>query len=231
VAASTFGLHFWFFHNNQRNSSSWSLAISFVAALAAAIPTSLLAYITWRYEKLTRELVRIQGDYVSQARARYREEAVQDMNSLLADIVIVLETARLPFPLTDEVFPKISLASGGGEMAKLAQDMSRLHPCLPLEFVAACRDAVQIFTNAAAAQFALYESIRNASMHFQQDLTDPSKTWTWQDCENAQQRLIRNHQIWECDWSDLWSGIYVLEAYSVHQKLRSSVIEYMTNDI
>jgi hypothetical protein len=193
-----------------------------------AAATVVLVLVTYLYVRLTRDLVDVQSDYLSPARAQRREEAALAVADLLVVRVGALSTAREAFPLDETATPNISKVKAWTEISEIASTLSRLQTSLPTQLARVCEDTINACALASDAQLALYESMRRASMN---TISLPNyREYTWDDCRAMNESLINAGEIKSFDWADLVSGRYVIGATENVVRLSDEVGHYLTSD-
>jgi hypothetical protein len=93
---ATVGLHQLFIGSTLKESAAWSSAIGAASLITLVLVTIALVVVTTVYVLFTRQLVRLQGDVSAPAKAHQREEAANDVATLLAQYLPVSRPGRQP---------------------------------------------------------------------------------------------------------------------------------------
>jgi hypothetical protein len=225
-------LHHGFAKVSSRSGDAWSSAIQATSSIVLAIATVVLVAVTFTYVRFTRDLVLLQSDTISPARAQQREDAVHELAALIADYTGLLEGAASTFPIAPDASPDPLIIRGSAEIGDLANRLFRLEASLPSELVDQCRATVAACKLGQQAQNALYESLRVAPNYVERHPVygSPQREWTWSDVGSAHANLCREARIWTCDWEELISGLYVAQAVATTRSLYEMVTTYLGRD-
>jgi hypothetical protein len=222
------GLYCLFSGGSQHQATSWSSAITATSSIALVVVTAVLVFVTINYVHLTGQLVRVQSDFTSPARAIQREVAANNASVLAARALTTVNRAISTFPQTTGGFPDAIAITEWDAIGQFAQELGFIEGTLPSELRDDCASVVQALWAASRCQANLYSIVRDASISYMQpDPQHPqAATWGWRDV----QVVFEAHEDHSVTWDDLVSGKHLEDAKSALESFGKAESEYLAEN-